>query len=129
MTKHKSLNISIHIRSFLLAALLAFPMAGISVESVDAHHCWGGLGAYSYGNSSGYTYVSAQTGCSSTATLQVWARISRNGQQVSQSYNSGFSTVISTSTSGTWCQWTAVGYERVASGEHGWGWMPDLWSC
>lgn len=129
MSSRNSASISTHIRCLLLAALLAFPMVGMSQEQASAHHCWGGLGGYSFGNSSGYAYVATQAGCNTPATLQVWARISLGGGLVSQSYNSDFNTGIVTSTSGYWCGWVAVGYERDAGGEHGWGWMPDRWSC
>lgn len=112
-----------------LAAMLAFGAFFMTTESADAASCWGRVANASYGNSSGYVYVRADTGCDVSATLDITAMISQNGIQVSSMSNTGYGTWLDTATSGNWCEWVAVGYVHYSGGGYSSGWTTDLWSC
>jgi hypothetical protein len=112
-----------------LALMLAFGAVFMTTEPADGASCWGRVANASYGNTSGYVYVRADTGCSTNASLYITAMVSRNGYQVSSNSNSGWGTWLDTSTSGYWCGSVAVGYSHNSGGGAGYGWTTDLWSC
>jgi hypothetical protein len=115
--------------AFALTVMLAFGALFAATESSDAASCRGRVANASYGNTSGYVYVRADTGCSTNASLYITAMVSRNGYEVSSNSNSGWGTWLDTSTSGYWCGSVAVGYSHNSGGGAGYGWTIDLWSC
>lgn len=113
-----------------LAMMLAFGAFFMATEPADAASCWGRVANASYGNSSGYVYVRADTGCNVNAYLEVHALISLGGVYYQGSTNTGYGTWLDTATSNPrLCGSVAVGYNHYSGGGAGYGWTTDLWSC
>lgn len=112
-----------------LTLMLALSVFFADTPSAGAVSCWGRVANASYGNSSGYVYVRADTGCNATAYLEIHALISRNNVYYTSSVNSGYGTWLDTSTSAYVCGSIAVGYNHYSGGGAGYGWTTNLPSC